>query len=131
MAAEYPITPETPEWASMSYIECLKACEMPEEMLKSSSDDTLAEYVLSYPLLADILAFDTAEQAMAHLAATSNICREFFSREDSMNILLAKYNLLNVDYELLSTNSSDNPMTESGYIKELFCRHFSHIIFQI
>lgn len=124
MAAEYPITPETPEWASMSYIECLKACEMPEEMLKSSSDDTLAEYVLSYPLLADILAFDTAEQAMAHLAATSNICREFFSREDSMNILLAKYNLLNIDYELLSTNSSDNPMTESGYIKELFLQTF-------
>lgn len=124
IAGEYPVTPESPEWASMSYAECLEACKMPEEKLLDISTEELSEYVLEYPLLADILAFDTAEQAISHLSDTSNIFREFFSRENSTEILLEKYDLLNVDYELLSRSSSDNPMTESGYTKELFLQTF-------
>lgn len=124
VAGEYPVTPENPEWESMSYTECLEACEMPEELLHDCSTEELSEYVLEYPFLCDIIIFDTAEQAIEHLSYTSNICREFFSREDSEKVMLEKYEFLNVDYKLLTDNSSENPLSESGYAKELFLQTF-------
>ena len=50
-AGEYPVTPESPEWESMSYTECLNACQMPEEMLSDRSTEELSEYVLAYAIL--------------------------------------------------------------------------------
>ena len=121
---EYPVTTESTEWASMSYVQCLEACEMPEELLYESSTEVLAKYVLEYPFLGDILIFDTAEEAIMHLSNTSNICREFFSRDDAEEILLKEYDLLSVDYNDLFDSESNNPMVESGYAKELFLQTF-------
>ncbi len=123
-AGEYPVTPESPEWESMSYTECLNACQMPEEMLSDRSTEELSEYVLAYPFLCDIIIFDTSEQAITHLSDTSNICREFFSRKDSVEVMLQKYESLNVDYDLLIDNRSENPLSKSGYVRELFLQTF-------
>ncbi len=88
----YKILPSDKEWASFSYVELLEMCEMPEDLLKSYPTDKLADLVLDYPFKLDFLAFDNFEYGMEQLLEKSNICREFFSREDATNILLNKYN---------------------------------------
>lgn len=120
----YPISPGDGMWEELSYKQQLEAISMPEEKLNDCTSEELAEWVLEYPFLLDVLAFDTAEQAIYHFTQTSNILNEFFSREDSVSVLLKEYSDLYVDYELLSNSSVQNSLLDSGYAKELFLQTF-------
>lgn len=120
----YPVLPQDEDWSALSYIELLEACNMPDELVDQCSTDKLADLVLDYPFLIDTLCFETAQQGIDYLKTHSNICEEYFSRDDSINILLQKYEDLEVNYEMLKDKSvkdkSKNPWKDSQYIKELF-----------
>lgn len=121
---EYPLTPADSVWASLSYSEQLEACDMPIDMLSGCSTEELADLVLKYPFLIDILAFDSVEMAIKHFIDSSNICAEFFSRDNITDVLIEKYRQMNVDYEELLNKSSVMPMTDSGYMGELFLQTY-------
>lgn len=112
----------------MTYTEQLEACQMPEDNLDGYSTDDLANLVLEYPFLIDVLAFDNAELAITHLSDVSNICQEFFSRTDALDVLLDKYDDLSVNYDMLnspqSRNAKSSVATDSGYVKELFLQTY-------
>lgn len=120
----YPVLPQDEDWSALSYSELLEACNMPDELVDQCSTDKLADLVLEYPFLIDTLCFETAHQGIDYLKTHSNICEEYFSRDDSINILLQKYEDLEVNYEMLKDKSvkdkSKNPWKDSQYIKELF-----------
>lgn len=104
----YPVDPSNPNWAELSYEEQLKACNMPQDLLTEYSSEGLADLILEYPFLIDVGAFDNASVAIAHLIETSNICKEFFSRNDATDILLEKY----------------EKISEQDYIVELFLQTY-------
>lgn len=79
----YPVIPGDGIWEQLSYIQQLAAISMPEDKLDSYTTEELAQWVLEYPFLIDVLAFSTAEQAMDYFMRTSNICKEFFMREEA------------------------------------------------
>lgn len=123
----YPILPEDNDWSKLSYTEQLKACNAPDDFIGKCSTGELANLVLEYPFLIDVLAFNNAEQGIEHLKKTSNICEKFFSRVDSKNILLEKYGNLSVNYDMLNdcyTNKSKDKLRDSGYIKEIFLQSY-------
>lgn len=69
-------------------------------------------------------AYFVRRQAIDYFRRTSNICCEFFSREDASDILLKEYNELCVDYAMLDDGSVESPWTDSGYTKELFLQTY-------
>lgn len=121
---EYPLTPADSAWASLSYSEQLDACDMPVDMLSNCSTEELADLVLEYPFLIDILAFDNADLAIKHFIDSSNICAEFFSRDNITDVLIMKYDEMNVNYENLINESNVMPVSDSGYIGELFLQTY-------
>ena len=122
----YELSPLNEEWSELTYSEQLEVCDMPEEFLSTCSTWDLSEYVLEYPFLLDIYAFDSTEQGINHLINTSNVCKEFFSRGDAKEVLLRKYDTLIVNYNLLSEkpNGANNLLSQSGYAKELFLQSY-------
>lgn len=125
---EYPLTPADPNWTNLSYFEQLEACDMPIDMLSNCSTEELADLVLEYPFLIDILAFDNTDLAIKHLIDTSNICKEFFARNDVTSVLFQKYDAINVDYKRLQNTSNVTAATDCGYVSELFLQtYFAHV----
>ncbi|MDR2665831.1 MAG: hypothetical protein LBC21_06095 [Oscillospiraceae bacterium] len=120
--------PEDAGWADLTYSEQLQICEMPEELLEDYTTADLGALVLEYPFLGDVLAFDSAERAIRHLGNSSNICREFFSRDDSTAVLLQEYSNLTVNYDALCNYSANSAEAVSGwrigYVKELFLQTY-------
>ena len=126
---KYPLTPADTDWAELSYHEQLEACNMPEDMLADCSTEELADLVLDYPFLVDILAYENSDFAIAHLIDTSNICKEFFSRGNAVDVLLEKYDELHVDYTGLLNTSNSTSSADCGYFSELFLQtYFASII---
>ena len=67
--------------------------------------------------------------AINHLISTSNICKEFFSRDNSIDVLISKYDTLNVDYNQLQDTSNATAIVDSGYMAELFLQtYFAYAI---
>ena len=130
----YPLTPEDPEWRNYGYIEHLEMCNMPEELLVVISSDELADLVLSYPFLSEgvggfkfsIINVDTYKMGLEVLAERSNIITEFFSREEATEILLKKYEELNVNYNMLIAPNPEmiNVLRKSGFTKECFLQTY-------
>lgn len=122
---EYPITPQDNEWIELTYAQQLDTLSMPDEILKEYSSKELAKWVLNYPFLIDVLAFDNAESAINYLSRTSNICKKFLSSDEAIQVLLDEYNKLKVNYSLLLDDSKvENVFNESGYSKEIFLQTF-------
>lgn len=126
---EYPLTPADSAWVNLSYFEQLAVCDMPMDILSNCSTEELADLVLEYPFLSDILAFDNVDLAIKHLINTSNICEEFFSRDNITDLLIERYGGMNIDYEKLFGKSNAMAIVDSGYIKEMFLQtYFAYAI---
>ena len=76
----YPVTPESPEWATMTEVEKIAACQIPEDILKHLSTDSLWIALYDYPLLADVNMKAGGEEALAKMLATFNGFQEWKSR---------------------------------------------------
>lgn len=115
---EYPTDEASKEWKEMDYPETVSACELPKDMVTDMSTDDLTEYVLNYPLLIDVYAFDDIESGIEHLKDTSNVCAELFSREDAIPSLIDAYETLDCDYN--SVAEGTRLISENGYLQEIF-----------
>ncbi|MDP2866366.1 MAG: hypothetical protein Q8O90_08995, partial [Elusimicrobiota bacterium] len=92
-AYEFPIKPGMKEWKALSsYAEMLKACQLPEPLLRKMSTAGLIETVLNYPLyMLTILAYDSMQQGFNALAGRFNGVAELLERKDAGAELLARY----------------------------------------
>lgn len=118
----YPISPEDEEWKNMSYAELLEALALPEELVDSLSTEDLAEWALAYPYLGDIFLYDSVKAYLDSLSRKSYLFSALFAREDVNEVLLDKFEELQVDYSMLADDNAEgvDTFTESGYFKELF-----------
>ena len=92
---DYPVKPDTPEWANFdSYTEMVAACQIPEEILLSVSTEELTDIVLRYPLIADPMLWNSLTRGLNALYDNFNGIRELFKREDAAKELLKHYNCM-------------------------------------
>ncbi len=99
---KYPITVDSKEWKDYkTHDEMLAVCTIPKELLAEMSTDNLVELVLDYPLLCDLLAYNTLQQGLEAVKQQYNGLEELLSREDAADMLLAKYQ----ETEILASSS--------------------------
>ncbi len=85
---EYPVAPGTQEWAEMdSLAEKAAACAVDEDTLAAMSTPALVETVLSYPLLANIYAYNTVEEGVASVSQYFGGIQALQDREDAQAYL--------------------------------------------
>lgn len=57
---DYPIKPHTAAWDSLkTYQDLRRVCQIPTEIVNRMTTEALFESVLNYPLIGDILVFNT------------------------------------------------------------------------
>jgi hypothetical protein len=89
---EYPITPGTEEWASISsHTEKAEQLQIPQDVLEHMTTEALVETVVNYPYLPDMGAFSTQELGYRSVRDGFNGLQELESRPDGMACLRTYY----------------------------------------
>ena len=121
-AYEFPITPEkTPEeWGKLRSIKkMLKVCQVPEEILETMSTEGLIETCLAYPLMGNMMAYNSIYDGFLKHIETFNGLRELLSREDAGPLLAEKYQALSLDDVL---KSDDYPTYRLRYFEYILAQ---------
>jgi hypothetical protein len=88
---EYKITPNDAEWKNFkTHDEMVAACRIPSEIVKKMTTEQLVNAVMDYPLLIDLLAFNSNEEGIQALLGNSDAFKELTTRTDSKKYLLKK-----------------------------------------
>lgn len=88
---EYKITPKDAEWKNFkSHDEMVAACRIPSEIVKKMTTEALVNAVMDYPLLIDLLAFNSNEEGIQALLGNSDAFKELTTRTDAKKYLLEK-----------------------------------------
>lgn len=86
----YPVVPGTEAWRQLDgHVEMLEACQIPEDILESLTTQALVETVLNYPLLIDMLAYNTTEAGYEAVYRNFNGLQELQERKDAIVCLEA------------------------------------------
>lgn len=113
---EYPVTRRSSEWNVLSIEERREACDVSEEILKNMTTGALVETVIAYPLLPDILAYDSLEMGLEHMSSHFGGINELKGRQDACECL----------QEYLDDHASDNNTNRIRYsIAESLLRHLT------
>lgn len=89
---DFPIKPGTPEWIELnSTIDKIKACQLPESVIKSVSTEDLLLICLEYPLLNNYTASNSPYKGMENIVSVFNGLEEFVQRSDAPFVLFKYY----------------------------------------
>lgn len=87
-AYEYPIVPGMDEWKQLdTHVKKVNACQIPEDILDKLTTEALVETVMNYPLLIDMLAYNTQYTGYQAVYNEFNGLRELQTREDAAEYL--------------------------------------------
>ena len=79
----YPIVGGTEAWNQLeTRADMAEACMVPEEILTEMTTHALLETVLDYPLLGELLAFNSEDQGFERICRSFNGLQELLLRED-------------------------------------------------
>ncbi|SDK21746.1 hypothetical protein [Nonomuraea jiangxiensis] len=93
----FPVRPETAEWARLeTHDDMLRVTQLPKDLATSMSTESLVTTVLDYPLLIDVLAFNTPQFGFDVCAARFGGFAELLRRPDAGPVLLERYAGLDV-----------------------------------
>ncbi|MEU8265406.1 hypothetical protein AB0C02_33010 [Micromonospora sp. NPDC048999] len=88
----YPITPGTPQWASLNnQQEMVDAAQLPDGLAEKMATDDLLTTVLAYPLLAHALAADDPRAGLQTVLGRSKAAQELLHRPDAAAAMLRRY----------------------------------------
>lgn len=93
---EFPFKPgilEGPKF--QSHTDMIKACQIPENILKSMSTKALVRTCLQYPLFGDVFAYDNFQFGFERMSSNFNGFKELFQRSDIAESVLQEYIDLN------------------------------------
>lgn len=84
----YPITSDSAEWfATDSHADRVAYCQIPDDILCNMDTMALVQTISEYPLLIDVLVFNTAEDAYETIYYNFNAIRELETRADAFDVL--------------------------------------------
>jgi hypothetical protein len=93
---DFPVKRGTDQWHALkSYQDKRDACTLPESLLSTISTKGLIETYLNYPLLGDLMVFNTPQEGIQKLQENFNGVRELLKRKDVATLLLEKYTSMN------------------------------------
>lgn len=115
----FPVLQGTAQWKSFkTHQEMLKACQIPENILKNMSTADLIQTCLNYPLIGDVYAYSNVKNGIENISKQFNGFAELFTRNDNFNSLMSEFEqsrlILN---DNLVSNKSD---AEKGKIMLIF-----------
>ena len=91
---QFPITPDMDEWRELDTFEkMLDATQIPEEILKEMTDEDLVETVLNYPLLSNLILYNSYQEGYEMLKYQFNGL-EYLANRNVASILLERYKVL-------------------------------------
>lgn len=89
---DYPIRPDTEEWKVLkNHAEKLSVCQVPDSVLNQIATNDLIDLCLSFPMLGDIMAFNSAQDGIDAFVQNFNGIRELYKRNDFAKYLIKKY----------------------------------------
>ncbi|MEW6104420.1 MAG: HEAT repeat domain-containing protein [bacterium] len=89
---DFPIKPGTEEWKALGSTENrIKACQIPEDILKKMSTEGLIETCLGYPGLPNMFLSNNPQTGFDSIVRTFNGLQELLRRKDAGTKLLARY----------------------------------------
>ena len=101
---DYPIKPGTEEWKQLkSHQEKVDACQVPEDILVALKTEYLLDICLRYPLIYDILAFNSISEGTKLYYIGFNGIREYTQRDSAVLYLLNMYDAKNDSCLLFDT----------------------------
>ena len=95
---EYPIAPDSEEWAAMgSTKELYAALDVPHYSLRHMTTQALVDTILDYPMFAsNFCAITTPSSTYAHLRRVFNAIRELERRSDAGRVLMETYRAIEI-----------------------------------
>lgn len=91
-AYEFTVRPGSEAWNALEDRDAMiAATQIPEPILATMSTPDLVETVLDYPLMAEVLAFNSVQEGFDAVAARFNGLRELLDRPDAAAALMARY----------------------------------------
>jgi len=88
----YPVVPGTDAWAQLkTHDEMIKVTQIPIDVLRDLSTQSLVETVLNYPLYGDILAYDNMQYGFNSMVSAFNGLQELLQRKDAAYELVTLY----------------------------------------
>lgn len=89
---DFPVKPGTNEWKALkNQKEKLDACQIPDDILKDIPTSELMELSFTYPLIYDILAFNSAQAGIDQFKKKFNGFSEFLQHEEAADLLMERY----------------------------------------
>jgi len=89
---DYPVKPGSEEWKKLKNLEeKVSVCQIPVNVLSSSSIEDLTDICLQYPLLYNLFAFNNMNDGIDVLFAEFNGIRELYKRKHVSKELLKRY----------------------------------------
>lgn len=87
--------PGSEEWKALkNQREKLDACQIPDEILKSIPMTELMELCFNYPLIYDILAFNSTQDGIDQFKKNFNGFNEFIQHKEAADLLMERYSNL-------------------------------------
>lgn len=88
---EYPIEPGTDEWKALkTHKEKLSVSQIPEDTLQNMTTAALLDTVLNYPLLVDVMAYNSTEMGIEIVCEQFNGLQELLNRDDFLTVATDK-----------------------------------------
>ena len=89
---DYPVKPGMEEWQHFKSIdEMYKACQIPENILKTLDTESLAQICMDYPAPLVLIIYNSPQAGFSSFHSNFNGIRELFRRKDIGKYLLKKY----------------------------------------
>lgn len=92
VAWDYPVKPGSEEWKTLkTQKEKLEICQIPENILKNIPTEELMELCFSYPLIYDVMAFNSTQRGIDEFKNNFNGFNEFVQRKTAADLLIKRY----------------------------------------
>ena len=93
----YPVKPGTKKWATLkSGKDKLKACQIPDDVLRNLPSPDLAILCMEYPLFFEYTAFNDEQQAILIMIENFNGLKELSKRKDGTLSLMKIYSQMKI-----------------------------------
>lgn len=93
----------------------LKACQLPEDILKESTTEELLEICMKYPLLNNYAMGNSMYEGMSNVVLGFNGLKEFMDRPDAPAVLLKLYKKQDIN----NISKMKNDVEKGGYVFEI------------
>jgi len=108
---DYPIKPGTEEWKALfTRDEMLKACQIPEEVLKSLPTQDIVIICQNYPLISNYYLYNNLQEGFRKVIPYFNGLQELLTRKDNVQCLMS----LLQNYNLETLESKSQSILELG-----------------